>query len=79
MEPDEARMGEVLRAQRLRVAVNGLGLPAVALPTGLAGGVPLGVQVIGPRYREDLVLDAMEAVESRAGSVLDRLWSTWPS
>ena len=25
------------------------------------------------------VLDAMEAVESRAGSVLDRLWSTWPA
>ena len=38
-----------------------------------------GVQFIGPRYREDVVLDAMEAVEARNGSVLDRLWSRWPA
>jgi len=29
--------------------------------------------------REDLVLDAMEAVEARAGPLLDQLWSTWPT
>ncbi|OGL13062.1 MAG: amidase [Candidatus Rokubacteria bacterium RIFCSPLOWO2_12_FULL_71_22] len=55
----------VLRAQRLLVAVNGLGLPAAAVPTGLAAGVPLGVQVIGARYREDLCLDAAEVIEAR--------------
>jgi amidase len=27
-------------------------------------GLPLGVQVIGSRYREDLCLDAAEAIEA---------------
>ena len=40
-----------------------LGLHAVAVRTGLANGVPLGVQVLGNRYREDLSLDAAEAIE----------------
>lgn len=61
------RAGEVFTAQRLLIAVNLLGLPAVAVPTGIAGGLPLGVQVIGSRYREDLCLDAAEVIEARHG------------
>ena len=60
-----ARHAEVTRAQRLLVAVNLLGFPAVSVPTGVAGGLPLGVQVIGARYREDLCLDAAEAIEAQ--------------
>jgi amidase len=59
------RTRDVLQAQRLLVAVNLLGLPAVSVPTGLWGGLPLGVQVIGGRYREDLCLDAAEAIEAQ--------------
>jgi amidase len=63
-----ARAGEVFTAQRLLVAVNLLGLPAVAVPAGRGGGgLPLGVQVIGSRYREDLCLDAAEVIEARHG------------
>ncbi len=61
------RTREVLRAQRLLVAVNLLGLPAVSVPTGGWGGLPLGVQVIGARYREDLCLDAAEVIEAQRG------------
>ena len=61
------RTREVLRAQRLLVAVNLLGLPAASVPTGLWGGLPLGVQVIGARYREDLCLDAAEVIEAQRG------------
>ena len=61
------RTREVLRAQRLLVAVNLLGLPAVSVPTGLWGGLPLGVQVIGSRYREDLCFDAAEVIEAQRG------------
>jgi amidase len=61
------RTAEVMRAQRLLVAVNLLGLPAASVPTGLWGGLPLGVQVIGARYREDLCLDAAEAIEAHRG------------
>jgi amidase len=42
-----------------------LGLPAVALPTGLSGGLPVGVQIVGPRFREDLTLAAALAIEAR--------------
>ncbi len=52
---------------RMAMAVNALGLPAVALPVGTQGGLPQAVQVIGPRYREDLCLDAAAAVEDRLG------------
>ncbi len=62
---DAATMAGVLRAQRLLVAVNVLGLPTVSVPTGTANGVPLGVQVIASRYREDLGLDAAEIIEVR--------------
>ncbi len=53
----------------LVVAVNLLGLPSVALPVGLAGGLPQGVQLIGDRFREDLCLDAARAVEERVGTI----------
>jgi amidase len=62
-----ARAAEVAHAQRLLVAVNLLGLPATAVPVGRAGGVPLGVQVIASRYREDLTLEAAEVIEARHG------------
>ncbi|NWD25688.1 amidase family protein [Pseudomonas yamanorum] len=58
--------GETLRrAQRLLIAVNVLGLPAVAVPTGLSNGIPVGVQLIGSQFREDLCLDAAQAIEAR--------------
>ena len=61
----EAAMARVLRAQESQFAVPVLGLPAVSVPTGLAGALPMGVQLIGPRFREDLVLDAAEVIEAR--------------
>jgi amidase len=62
-----ARAAEVSLAQRLLVTVNLLGLPATAVPVGHTGNVPLGVQVIASRYREDLTLDAAEVIEARHG------------
>jgi amidase len=47
------------------MAVPVLGLPGIAVPTGLAGALPVGVQIVGPRFREDLVLAAAEAIEAR--------------
>ena len=46
-------------------AINLLGLPSVAVPTGTVDGLPMGVQLVGRRFREDLCLDAAEAIESR--------------
>jgi amidase len=41
----------------------------VALPVGVGDGLPQAVQVIGPRYRENLCLDAAAAIEERAGII----------
>lgn len=60
-------VAQIVRAMRMAVAVNTLGLPAVAIPVGVADGLPQAVQVIGPRYREDLCLDAASAIEDRLG------------
>jgi amidase len=48
---------------------NLLGLPCACVPAGRDGasGLPLGVLVTGARLREDLCLDAAEAIEARLG------------
>jgi amidase len=51
----------------MALAVNALGLPAVAVPVGVADGLTQVVQVIGARYREDLCLQASAALEDRLG------------
>jgi amidase len=63
-----AEVAEIIRGMRMAMAVNALGLPAVALPVGIGDGLPQAVQVIGPRYREDLCLDAAAALENRLGT-----------
>ncbi|UCE32233.1 MAG: amidase family protein [Burkholderiales bacterium] len=57
----------VLQALGPMFMVPVLGLPAVAAPTGVANRLPIGVQIVGPRFREDLVLDAAEVLEARCG------------
>jgi Asp-tRNA(Asn)/Glu-tRNA(Gln) amidotransferase A subunit family amidase len=44
---------------------NITGLPAISLPAGVCpNGVPFGLQAMGPRYRDGLLLDLAEAWES---------------
>lgn len=54
--------------------INYLSLPAGVVPIGFAEQLPAGVQLVGRRYREDLILDAMEAIEARVGILTHRLW-----
>ena len=64
---DEGQVAEDMRRMRMAAAVNTLGLPAVAIPVGIQDGLPQAVQLIGPRYREDLCLDAAAALENQVG------------
>jgi amidase len=51
------------------VPANLLGLPSACVPAGRdeATGLPIGVLITGPRLRDDLCLDAAEAIEARLG------------
>ena len=64
-----ARTAALWRECATMMAIPVLGLPAMAVPTGLADGLPMGVQIIGPRFREDMCLAAAEAIEARAGAI----------
>ncbi|HEY1338165.1 MAG TPA: amidase [Bryobacteraceae bacterium] len=53
-----------LAATRLVRGINALGLPALAMPCGLASnGMPVGMQVVGPAFSEALVLRVGAALE----------------
>jgi amidase len=64
---DPGQVARDIRTMRMAMAVNTLGLPAVALPAGVGEGLPQAIQVIGPRYREDLCLDAAQMIEDQLG------------
>jgi aspartyl-tRNA(Asn)/glutamyl-tRNA(Gln) amidotransferase subunit A len=54
----------ILWAVAFTFPFNISGNPAAALRAGLTeGGLPVGLQIVGPRYREDLVLQAAYAFE----------------
>jgi amidase len=48
-------------------AVAALGFPAVSVPTGVVDRLPVGVQLLGRRFREDTIFDAAEVIEARGG------------
>jgi aspartyl-tRNA(Asn)/glutamyl-tRNA(Gln) amidotransferase subunit A len=43
------------------IGANLAGLPAVSVPCGLVGGLPVGLQVIGPHFAEERLLAAAHA------------------
>ncbi|MBL8773644.1 MAG: amidase family protein [Phenylobacterium sp.] len=56
-------------------AISVLGLPVAVTPAGLLDGHPVGVQLIGSRYREDVCLDAAAAIEAKVGVLARSLWA----
>ncbi|MFI8277259.1 amidase [Streptomyces sp. NPDC085929] len=62
--PGRDRVGT---GMRLCTVTSFVGVPAVAVPTGVVDGLPCGVQIVGRAFREDLCLDAAQAVEDRLG------------
>jgi amidase len=73
---EDGRVSQTIHDMRMAMAVNALGLPAVAVPVGVADGLPQVVQLVGARYREDVCLDAAQAIEDRRGILtpIDPIW-----
>ena len=55
----------VWRAQMPMIALPVTGLPSLTVTTGMVGRTPVGVQLVGARFREDLCLAAGAAIEAR--------------
>jgi len=70
----EANTHDLFRSAIYSAGINYLSLPAGVLPGGYACGLPCGIQIIGRRFREDLILDAMSAIESAVGVLAHELW-----
>ncbi|MGY3847184.1 amidase [Streptomyces sp. NRRL F-5193] len=64
---DRSGRDRVASGMRLCTVSSFVGVPGVAVPTGTADGLPTGVQIIGRAFREDLCLDAAQAIEDRLG------------
>lgn len=63
----------VMEAQLTQVGLPLMGLPGMSVFTGFeegeAGHTPMGVQLIGARFREDILLDAAAAIEARSPQI----------
>ena len=55
--------------------LNYVGFPAGNIPAGFAGGAPCGVQIVGRKFREDLILDALQTIENEVGVMAHSLWA----
>jgi len=67
-QEDDAVVRALIDAQRSLLAIPALGFPSLAMPTGIARGQPVGVQVIAGRFREDVCFAAGEVIEARAST-----------
>ncbi|WBV45006.1 amidase [Pseudoroseomonas cervicalis] len=59
---DTATTAAIMQAQRVMLAVSALGLPGLSVPTGLAEGLPMGVQLIGALHADEALFDAAEPI-----------------
>ncbi len=47
--------------------VNLAGLPGISIPCGTSEGLPVGLQLIGPAFAENRILQTAHALESALG------------
>jgi amidase len=62
-DPESCR--NVMQANWSMNAIPILGHPAISVPTGNVGGLPVGVQLLGRRFREDTLFDAADIIEAQ--------------
>ena len=65
---------DIFGASIYSYGVNYIGMPAGFVPVDLVEDMPSGAQLIGQKWREDLILDAMEVIENATGIMTQKLW-----
>lgn len=48
------------------VTANLVGIPGISIPAGFSNGLPVGLQIMGPHFREDLILQVAHNYEQGA-------------
>ena len=69
-------MRRCMAAQWSMMAIPVLGFPAISVPTSVENGLPVGVQLLGRRFREDTLFDAAEILEAHSTikTPIDPVW-----
>ncbi|MCK6211379.1 amidase family protein [Georgenia sp. EYE_87] len=62
---DVDRMEQVINAQWPMMSLAFLGFPGLSVPVTLGNGLPIGVQLVGQKFREDVLLQAGRVIEAR--------------
>ncbi|MFC7394048.1 amidase family protein [Scopulibacillus cellulosilyticus] len=71
-------MRHVVSAQWPMTSIPTLGFPAISVPTSVAEGLPVGVQILGRKFREDTLFEAAEIIEAHNDIVtpIDPNWNS---
>ena len=67
---DSPSVPSMIEAQKPLLAISFLGFPALALPTHLDHGSPLGVQLIGPMHDDAFTLHCGSLLEKELGTII---------
>lgn len=62
---DVDRMEQVIAAQWPMMSLALLGFPGLSVPVTNNGGLPIGVQLVGQKFREDVLLEVGSVIEAR--------------
>jgi len=57
---------DVVAAQWPMMSVALFGVPSISVPTDVVNGLPIGVQIVGRKFREDTLFDAAEVIEAHS-------------
>jgi len=69
VESSEA-FARIIEAQMPQIGLPFMGIPGLTVTTGIADAVPVGVQLIASRYREDILFAAGRDIESRGDAIV---------
>jgi amidase len=65
----ETDFDRIYEAQLTQRGLPVMGMPSLAVATGLAGAAPMGVQLVCARFREDILFDAGAMIEAASPPV----------
>ncbi|MCX6806710.1 MAG: Asp-tRNA(Asn)/Glu-tRNA(Gln) amidotransferase subunit GatA [Candidatus Berkelbacteria bacterium] len=57
------------------VPINIAGVPAISIPCGLANNMPVGLQIIGPQFGDQAILNIAQEYEQNTGQIGQRNWN----